>query len=204
VHTLRKECYELLPFPLRFGRDMDRESCGLGFDTSINTWKMVYVLLKEYAPPDKPELVKKNLSTMVHVFGTNSWREISHVSSYPITGLAGTAGLWSNLVKPENSSFERRMRLGGPLLKENIATMVLERATIEEARSLLHWLDCEEGYGKMGVCGLSMGGVHAPVVLSLHSTPVAIFSFLSQHSAVVAFCEGVLKQAMALDLYIMM
>ncbi|XP_042020160.1 uncharacterized protein LOC121767891 isoform X2 [Salvia splendens] len=62
-------------------------------------------------------------------------------------------------------SFERRLRLGGPLLKENIATMVLEslfygrrcplqqygakllcvsdllllgRATIEEARSFLH------------------------------------------------------------------
>lgn len=26
-------------------------------------------------------------------------------------------------------SFERRLRLGGPLLKENIATMVLERLT---------------------------------------------------------------------------
>ncbi|KAJ0053633.1 hypothetical protein Pint_01353 [Pistacia integerrima] len=81
-------------------------------------------------------------------------------------------------------TFERRLRLGGPLLKENIATMVLEspfygqrrpmlqkgakllcvsdllllgRATIEETRSLLHWLDSEAGFGKMGVCGLSMG-----------------------------------------------
>ncbi|GJS58822.1 protein ABHD18 [Tanacetum coccineum] len=123
-------------------------------------------------------------------------------------------------------SFERRLRLGGPLLKENIATMVLEspfygqrrpflqsgskllcvsdllllgRATIEEARSLLHWLDCEEGYGKMGVCGLSMGGVHAAMVGSLHPTPVATFPFLSPHSAVVAFCEGVLKHATAWD-----
>nr|GEX30242.1 hypothetical protein [Tanacetum cinerariifolium] len=128
-------------------------------------------------------------------------------------------------------SFEQRIRLGGPLLKENIATIVLEspfygqrqsflqsgskllfvndllllgRATIEEARSLLHWLECEEGYRKMGVCGLSMGGVHAPVVLSLHPTPVAKFSFLSPQSAVVAFCKGVLKHVMALNLYIMM
>ncbi|KAK9725728.1 hypothetical protein RND81_05G164800 [Saponaria officinalis] len=80
-------------------------------------------------------------------------------------------------------TFERRLRLGGPLLKENIATMVLEspfygkrrpllqrgskllcvsdllllgKATIDEAQSLLHWLD-EEGFGKLGVCGLSMG-----------------------------------------------
>ncbi|KAH8485645.1 hypothetical protein H0E87_027179 [Populus deltoides] len=81
-------------------------------------------------------------------------------------------------------SFDRRLHLGGPLLKENIATMVLEspfygrrrpmlqhgakllcvsdllllgRTTIDETRSLLHWLDSEAGFGKMGVCGLSMG-----------------------------------------------
>lgn len=35
--------------------------------------------------------------------------------------------------------------------------LLLGRATIEETRSLLHWLDKEEGYGKLGVCGLSMG-----------------------------------------------
>ncbi|KAK6123295.1 hypothetical protein DH2020_042972 [Rehmannia glutinosa] len=117
-------------------------------------------------------------------------------------------------------AFERRLRLGGPLLKENIATMVLEspfygrrrpmlqrgakllcvsdllllgRVTIEEARSLLYWLDYEAGYGKMGVCGLSMGRVHAAMVGSLHPTPIATLPFLSPHSAVVAFCEGVLK-----------
>ncbi|XP_021282211.1 protein ABHD18 isoform X1 [Herrania umbratica] len=134
-------------------------------------------------------------------------------------------------------TFERRLRLGGPLLKENIATMVLEspfygqrrpmlqrgakllcvsdllllgRATIEEARSLLHWLDTEAGFGKMGVCGLSMGhtllkfdafmelgGVHAAMVGSLHPTPVATLPFLSPHSAVVAFCEGILKHGTA-------
>jgi hypothetical protein len=35
--------------------------------------------------------------------------------------------------------------------------LLLGRATIEETRSLLHWLDSEGGFGKMGVCGLSMG-----------------------------------------------
>nr|GFA26652.1 hypothetical protein [Tanacetum cinerariifolium] len=49
---------------------------------------MVCVLLKEDAPPDKPGMGKKNLCTMVHVFGTNSWREIPQVSSYLITGKA--------------------------------------------------------------------------------------------------------------------
>nr|GFC69227.1 hypothetical protein [Tanacetum cinerariifolium] len=49
---------------------------------------MVYVLLKEYAPPDKPHMVKKNLCTVVHVFVINSWREIPQVPSYPISGKA--------------------------------------------------------------------------------------------------------------------
>ncbi|GKC50232.1 F-box domain containing protein [Tanacetum coccineum] len=87
IHPLRKEWYELPPFPLCFEKHMHRESsCGLGFDAFTNTWKMVCVLLKEYAPPDKPDMVKKNLCTMVHVFGTNSWREIPQVPSYPISG----------------------------------------------------------------------------------------------------------------------
>ncbi|KAK9123041.1 hypothetical protein Sjap_012643 [Stephania japonica] len=121
-------------------------------------------------------------------------------------------------------TFERRLRLGGPLLKENIATMVLEspfygqrrpllqrgakllcvsdllllgRVTIEEARSLLYWLETEGGFGKTGVCGLSMGGVHAAMVGSLHPTPVATLPFLSPHSAAVAFCEGILKHGTA-------
>ncbi|CAN1773056.1 Protein ABHD18 [Linum perenne] len=121
-------------------------------------------------------------------------------------------------------TYERRLRLAGPLLKDNIATMVLEspfygqrrpmlqqgskllcvsdllllgRATIEEARSLLHWLDYEAGFGKLGICGLSMGGVHAAMVGSLHPTPVATLPFLSPHSAVVAFCEGILKHGTA-------
>ncbi|KAF6158670.1 hypothetical protein GIB67_040184 [Kingdonia uniflora] len=121
-------------------------------------------------------------------------------------------------------TFERRLRLGGPLLKENIATMVLEspfygqrrpslqrgskllcvsdllllgRVTIDEARSLLYWLDSDAGFGKTGVCGLSMGGVHAAMVGSLHPTPVATLPFLSPHSAAVAFCEGILKHGTA-------
>ncbi|XP_072962932.1 uncharacterized protein [Typha angustifolia] len=123
-------------------------------------------------------------------------------------------------------TFERRLRLGGPLLKENIATMVLEspfygnrrprlqrgakllcvsdllllgRVTIDESRSLLHWLEAEAGYGKTGICGLSMGGVHAAMVGSLHPTPIATLPFLAPHSAAVAFCEGVFRYATAWD-----
>ncbi|KAJ6799911.1 protein ABHD18 [Iris pallida] len=149
---------------------------------------------------------------------------------------ARVAFLTPKFVQPQNMAcvvhlagtgdhtYERRLRLGGPLLKENIATMVLEspfygqrrprlqrgaklrcvsdllllgRVTIEESRSLLHWLEGEAGYGKTGICGLSMGGVHAAMVGSLHPTPVATLPFLAPHSAVVAFCEGILKHGTA-------
>jgi len=45
--------------------------------------------------------------------------------------------------------------------------LLLGRATIEEARSLLHWLDFEAGFGKMGVCGLSMGKTRLEPILKL-------------------------------------
>lgn len=35
--------------------------------------------------------------------------------------------------------------------------LLLGKTTIDEARSLLYWLQTEAGYGKMGICGLSMG-----------------------------------------------
>lgn len=122
--------------------------------------------------------------------------------------------------------FQRRLKLGGPLLKDNIATMVLEspfygerrpkqqrgakllcvsdllllgRATIEETRALLRWLKEEVGFNKLGVCGLSMGGVHAAMVGSLHPTPLAVLPFLAPHSAAVAFCEGILQYGTAWD-----
>ncbi|KAH9555075.1 hypothetical protein CY35_08G095900 [Sphagnum magellanicum] len=128
------------------------------------------------------------------------------------------------LVCTGDHGFERRLRLGAPLLKQNIATMVLEspfygkrrpplqsgsrllcvsdllllgRATIEEARTLLYWMQNEIGFKKLGVCGLSMGGVHAAMVGSLHPTPVAILPFLTPHSAAVAFCEGILQHGTA-------
>ncbi|KAF5206089.1 alpha/beta hydrolase family protein [Thalictrum thalictroides] len=77
--------------------------------------------------------------------------------------------------------------------------LLLGSATIEETQSLLHWLDIEAGFGKAGVCGLSMGGVYAAMVESLHPTPFSTLPFLSPHSAVVAFCEGILIHATAWD-----
>ncbi|GJW12079.1 F-box domain containing protein, partial [Tanacetum coccineum] len=87
VHPLKKECYELPPLPKRFVDPLFQQSCGLGFDASTNTLKMVCVLSKKFVHPDNPpDLVRENLCTLVHVFGTNSWKEIPQVPFYPIEG----------------------------------------------------------------------------------------------------------------------
>nr|GEY68335.1 hypothetical protein [Tanacetum cinerariifolium] len=96
IHPMKKQRYELPAFPLPFDGFMFRESCGLGFDSSTDTFKMVCVFLKAKSPPKKPHLVRENLCTMVHVFGTNSWQEIPQVPCCPISEKAVFANGYSN------------------------------------------------------------------------------------------------------------
>ncbi|GMH45352.1 hypothetical protein BSKO_13309 [Bryopsis sp. KO-2023] len=115
--------------------------------------------------------------------------------------------------------FRRRLRLGYPLLKHGIASLILEgpfygarrpdfqrgsklrrvsdlftlgRATIEESLSLLHWAE-GKGFKPLGVSGLSMGGVHACMVASFYPGDLACCPILAPRSAAVAFCEGALQ-----------
>nr|GEX12762.1 hypothetical protein [Tanacetum cinerariifolium] len=85
---MKKQRYELPPFLLPFDGFMFRESCGLGLDSSTNTFKIVCIFLKARSSPKTPDLVWKNLCTMVHVFGMNSWQEIPQVPCCLITGKA--------------------------------------------------------------------------------------------------------------------
>jgi pimeloyl-ACP methyl ester carboxylesterase len=48
-----------------------------------------------------------------------------------------------------------------------------------------------------GMCGFSMGGVHACMVASLYPRPLACVPLLAPRSAAVAFCDGALRDATA-------
>nr|XP_043633262.1 uncharacterized protein LOC122604433 [Erigeron canadensis] len=65
-------------------------SSGLGFDSWTGTFKMVCVFYNKpvvsLASPLSIDLITENLVTMVHVLGTDSWRTISNVMSYPTKG----------------------------------------------------------------------------------------------------------------------
>ncbi|KAG2425973.1 hypothetical protein HXX76_013344 [Chlamydomonas incerta] len=128
-----------------------------------------------------------------------------------------------HLAATGDQTFGRRLRLGFPLLKDNICSLVLESpfygarrpaaqrgskllrvsdlltlgwATIAESVNLLHWLRAE-GYGPLGMCGLSMGGVHACMTAGLYPGDVAVTPLLAPRSAAVAYCDGAMRAVMA-------
>jgi pimeloyl-ACP methyl ester carboxylesterase len=123
-----------------------------------------------------------------------------------------------------DEGFARRRRvLALPLLREGIGSLILENpyygrrrppgqhkkmlnrfsdlwamggAAVEEGRSLMQWLR-REGYERLGVCGISMGGSMAARVAVLEETPVAMVGCVTAHSASAVFTEGILKNYLA-------
>jgi pimeloyl-ACP methyl ester carboxylesterase len=123
-----------------------------------------------------------------------------------------------------DEGFARRRRaLALPLLREGIGSLILENpyygrrrppgqhkkmlnrfsdlwamggAAVEEGRSLMQWLR-REGYERLGVCGISMGGSMAARVAVLEETPVAMIGCVTAHSASAVFTEGILKNYLA-------
>jgi pimeloyl-ACP methyl ester carboxylesterase len=119
-----------------------------------------------------------------------------------------------------DEGFERRRKaLAFPLLRHGIGSLILENpyygrrrppgqhskmlnlftdlwlmagATITEGRSLLDWLR-REGFERLGVCGISMGGSMAATVAALWPEPLAVTALITPHSAAAVFTEGILK-----------
>eukprot|EP00124_Ichthyophonus_hoferi_P001178 Ihof_evm4s56 gene=Ihof_evmTU4s56 len=129
-----------------------------------------------------------------------------------------TPDLVIHLAGTGDHGFVRRMRLGYGLLKDGIASLALElpyygnrrpvlqvrsklrnvtdllilgRATIDESLCLLKWAKAN-GYNRLCMAGLSMGGVHSVMVTSLAIHDVACAALLAPHSASEPFCHGML------------
>jgi hypothetical protein len=130
-----------------------------------------------------------------------------------------------HLAATGDHGFTRREHLGVPLTAQGIGSMVLEspfygerkpeaqrgaklrrvsdllllgKATIEESLYLLHWLS-QRGHERLGVSGLSMGGVHASMVAGLYPGPLALAPLLAPRSAAQSYCQGALFHATAWD-----
>jgi hypothetical protein len=74
---------------------------------------------------------------------------------------------------------------------------VLGWATIAEALLLAGWARGESE--RQGVCGLSMGGVHAAMSASLSPHPLAVAPLLAPRSAVFPYVDGALAPSVAVE-----
>lgn len=74
--------------------------------------------------------------------------------------------------------------------------LLLGRVTIEEARSLLYWLGTEAGYGKMGVCGLSMGKILTLfLIMMILRSKSFLWGFkIKQYNYVVSICISIISR----------
>jgi hypothetical protein len=86
----------------------------------------------------------------------------------------------------------------GKMLNRLVDLYLMGAATVQEGRSLMQWLR-GEGYGRLGVCGISMGGHMAAQVGTLSPEPAAIVACITPHSASAVFTEGILKDYLAWD-----
>ena len=120
-----------------------------------------------------------------------------------------------------DEGFARRRRtLAGPLLAHGVGAVILENpyygvrrppgqkgVSLHQVRDLfamgfgslleglcvLRWLD-EQGFGPLGVSGVSMGGQMAVTIGSVAPMPLAISPCIASHSATPVFTEGMLSR----------
>jgi len=125
-----------------------------------------------------------------------------------------------------DEGFERRRKaLALPLIRSGIGSLILENpyygrrrppgqhskmlnvfsdlwlmagATIAEGRSLVDWLR-REGFERLGVCGISMGGSMAARTAALDPEPLAVTALITPHSTSAVFTEGLQKNYCAWD-----
>lgn len=72
--------------------------------------------------------------------------------------------------------------------------LLLGGTAVEEARSLLQWLQ-GKGYRQLGITGVSIGGHLAALAGVLTEFDIAIVPYVAPHSAIPVFSEGLLKNA---------
>ncbi|KAG7672311.1 hypothetical protein Ndes2526B_g06694 [Nannochloris sp. 'desiccata'] len=133
--------------------------------------------------------------TAIHLAATgdHGFARREHLSIPLIARGVGSIALESpfyGIRKPEEQQGAKLRRVSDLIL--------LGKATIEESLFLLQWLSLR-GHTRLGVSGLSMGGVHASMVAALYPEPLALAPLLAPRSAAQSYCQGALFHATAWD-----
>ena len=95
----------------------------------------------------------------------------------------------------ENAFYGRRRPEGqkGKTLRTFADLWMMGAATVQEGIALLGWLK-EQGFERLGVTGISMGGHMAANVAALWPEALAVAPCIAPHSAQVVFTEGLLMK----------
>jgi pimeloyl-ACP methyl ester carboxylesterase len=80
----------------------------------------------------------------------------------------------------------------GKMLNRFSDLWIMGASALAEGRALLVWLR-RQGFRRLGVCGISMGGSLAAQTAALTTGEVAVAAGIAPHSAAVVFTEGLLK-----------
>ncbi|KAI3518689.1 hypothetical protein L1887_07499 [Cichorium endivia] len=160
IHPLRNERYELPPTMLI-------QSCGLGFDASTNTFKMCVSLLENW----------KIVHTMVHVLGTDSWREVTQIPYYLMEGkgiFAHACLHWLGSHYKRLSPNQRIRVISFDIRKEEFRLIDPPRKTGD------HWIERElvDLHGKVGL-----------VYISTHSFSIMELWVLKENDEWVIQCQ---------------
>uniref|UniRef100_A0A7S0E2A1 Uncharacterized protein n=1 Tax=Hanusia phi TaxID=3032 RepID=A0A7S0E2A1_9CRYP len=138
---------------------------------------------------------------------------------HPADNISAGIPIWVHLAGTGDQFFWMRRMLSGKLAQQGIGSLILEspyygsrkprkqkgpklqhvsdllslgNATIEETISILRYFNAR-GHGPLGVCGFSMGGVHAIMIAGVCNLPVALVTFLAPQCAIPVFCQGALS-----------
>ncbi|XP_071975493.1 protein ABHD18 [Engystomops pustulosus] len=203
----REKCQNLVPkdYPVHIDKVEEQTDCKI-FDGHFTS------PLAHYVPDVMPsesviarfqfivpkEWKSKYRPVCIHLAGTGDhyfWRRRT-LMARPMLKEAGMASLLLenpyyilflvNCVKPKD-----QMRSS---LKNVSDLFVMGGALVLESAALLHWLE-REGYGPLGMTGISMGGHMASLAVTNWPKPIPLIPCLSWSTASGVFTKGVLSKA---------
>ncbi|XP_077983740.1 protein ABHD18-like [Glandiceps talaboti] len=151
----------------------------------IETARFQMILPKKWKTDHKP--------ICIHLAGTGDhyfWRRRTMMAR-PLLKEYGIASIL--LENPYYGSRKPKEQIRSSL--HNVSDLfVMGGALILESAALLHW--CErQGFGPLGLTGISMGGHMATLAASCWHKPIALVPCLSWSSATPVFTEGVLSHS---------
>ncbi|XP_069834691.1 protein ABHD18 [Dendropsophus ebraccatus] len=149
------------------------------------TARFQFILPKEWKSKYRP--------VCIHLAGTGDhyfWRRRT-LMARPMLKEAGIASLL--LENPYYGYRKPKDQLRSSL--KNVSDLfVMGGALVLESSALLHWLE-REGYGPLGMTGISMGGHMASLAVTNWPKPIPLVPCLSWSTASAVFTSGVLSKA---------